>query len=277
MPIPFWKPVAAPSGALQAARQPLLAANPLSQLFLQWLNPLLKIGYSRPVQIEGEFTDWMQVLMMQTSGLSRSTWNVPRYVSNGPSQKYEKLTLQTADVMEAHLNSRFPPSRRLWKYRSPSNQVENPLSSHLSEAPSCKVPQGRAEYEERLFDANEAEIADLRTAEMAEDLTLNPINSRSECRDSQATVVSRIPIASKTNSRGPTTGGLAETDDQIVQQFGKRKGRQVAMGQSAVEDGRFYDMSFTRVLFTTIKKQWFICLFLNSLACKSDHLCTIRH
>jgi hypothetical protein len=72
MPIPFWKPVAAPSGALQAARQPLLAANPLSQLFLQWLNPLLKIGYSR------------QVLMMKTSGLSQSTWSAPRYVSDQP-------------------------------------------------------------------------------------------------------------------------------------------------------------------------------------------------
>jgi hypothetical protein len=54
MPIPFWKPGPAPPGALQAARQPLLTGNPLSQLFLQWLNPLLKIGYSRPLQIEGE-------------------------------------------------------------------------------------------------------------------------------------------------------------------------------------------------------------------------------
>jgi hypothetical protein len=154
--------------------------------------------------------------------------------------------------------------------------VEDPQSSHPSEVASSQVPQGRAEYEERLFDANEAEIADLRTAEMAEDLTLNPINSRSERRGSQATVVSRVPISSKTVPQGPATGGLAETDDQIVKQFGKRKGRQVAMGQSAVEDGMFYDMSFTRVLFTTIKKQWFICLFLNSLACKSDHLCTKR-
>jgi hypothetical protein len=56
MPIPFWKPGPAPPGALQAARQPLLTGNPLSQLFLQWLNPLLKIGYSRPLQIEGEPT-----------------------------------------------------------------------------------------------------------------------------------------------------------------------------------------------------------------------------
>lgn len=54
MPIPFWKPKPAPPGALQAARQPLYTANLLSQLFMQWLNPLLKVGYSRPLQSEGE-------------------------------------------------------------------------------------------------------------------------------------------------------------------------------------------------------------------------------
>lgn len=56
MPIPFWKPDPAPPGALHAERQPLLTANPLSQLFLQWLNPLLKVGYSRTLQSEGELS-----------------------------------------------------------------------------------------------------------------------------------------------------------------------------------------------------------------------------
>jgi hypothetical protein len=81
MPIPFWKPRPAPPGALQAARQPLLTGNPLSQLFLQWLNPLLKIGYSRPLQIEGQSIWYTCMLMKQISGQSRNTWNVEKYVS----------------------------------------------------------------------------------------------------------------------------------------------------------------------------------------------------
>jgi hypothetical protein len=54
MSIPFWRSSPAPPGALQAKSQPLLTANPVSQVFMQWLNPLLKVGYSRPIEIEGE-------------------------------------------------------------------------------------------------------------------------------------------------------------------------------------------------------------------------------
>ena len=80
MPIPFWKPGPAPPGALQAERQPLLTANLVSQLFLQWLNPLLKIGYSRPLQIEGKLSWLLNMLMEQIFGTSRNTWKVPKYV-----------------------------------------------------------------------------------------------------------------------------------------------------------------------------------------------------
>ena len=54
MPVPFYRPAAAPAAALGNRPMPHDTANPLSQLFFQWLGPLLKIGFSRPLEDEGE-------------------------------------------------------------------------------------------------------------------------------------------------------------------------------------------------------------------------------
>jgi hypothetical protein len=179
------------------------------------------------------------------------------------------LTVQTADVMEAHLNSRLPPSRRLEQYKPVSNQADGQHNSQNLQAPRSQASRGRAEYEERLFDVDGAKMADLRASEMAEDLTLNPMNSRSDRRGSEATVVRRVDKAAKPKSDASLPDKLTEDDEQVIKSFGKRKAKKISMGQCAVEDGAFYDMSFTRVLVSTIKNQWFFCLFLNSMACKS--------
>ena len=174
--------------------------------------------------------------------------------------------------MEAHLNSRLPPSRRLEQYKPVSNQVEGEHSSHELQAPRSQVPQGTTEYEERLFDVDGTELADLRAAELAEDLTLNPMNSRSDRRGSEATVVSRLGKPSEPKHDATFTEKYTDCDEQVIKSFGKRKAKKITMGQCAVEDGVFYDMSFTRVIFSTIKKQWFLCLFLNSVACRSHRI-----
>jgi ATP-binding cassette subfamily C (CFTR/MRP) protein 1 len=67
----------------------------------------------------------------------------------------------------------------------------------------------------------------------------------------------------------PIAVGDSKSDDEVVKLFGKRKAKRVSTGQSAVEDGVLYDISFTRVLFSTIKTQWFLCLFLNGITCQS--------
>lgn len=54
MPIPFYRPSAAPAGALGAAVLPVVTANPLSRLYFHWVSPLMKIGYSRPLEPDGE-------------------------------------------------------------------------------------------------------------------------------------------------------------------------------------------------------------------------------
>ena len=179
------------------------------------------------------------------------------------------LTVQTADVMEAHLNARLPRSRRLEQYKPVSNQVNEGLVPHKPPFSDSQNSYGKNEYEERLFDAEETQLADLRTAELTEDLTLKPMGSRTDRRGSETTVVSHVAKSADTKPQLRKAQGVAETDDQIIKSLGKRKAKKVSMGQCAVEDGVFYDMSFTRVIFATVKKKWFLCLFLNFMVCKS--------
>lgn len=54
MPVPFYRPSVAPPGALGNRPMPYDTANPLSKLFFQWVGPMLKVGFSRPLEDEGE-------------------------------------------------------------------------------------------------------------------------------------------------------------------------------------------------------------------------------
>jgi hypothetical protein len=100
MPIPFWKPGPAPPGALQAQRQPLHSANYLSQLFLQWLNPLLKIGYSRPMQMDGK----LLIYCPSSYAYMPDLWDVPEYLEcakasgrthNGQGTDHDRLQIKS--------------------------------------------------------------------------------------------------------------------------------------------------------------------------------------
>mgnify|MGYP006876488777 CR=1 FL=1 len=54
MLIPFYKPQYAPVGTLEHEVLPHHSANLLSRLFFQYATPVLKVGWSRPLEPEGE-------------------------------------------------------------------------------------------------------------------------------------------------------------------------------------------------------------------------------
>lgn len=54
--IPFYNPLVAPAGIAQGQAHPHHTANPLSKLFFHWVTPVLKAGYSRPLEQEGKFS-----------------------------------------------------------------------------------------------------------------------------------------------------------------------------------------------------------------------------
>lgn len=54
MPIPFYKPTPSPPNAFQGVPLPRSQANWLSTLFFHRITPVLRIGYSRPLEAEGK-------------------------------------------------------------------------------------------------------------------------------------------------------------------------------------------------------------------------------
>jgi len=53
MPIPFYKPAPSPPNAFKGVPLPRTTAHWLSTLFFHWITPILRIGYSRPLEAEG--------------------------------------------------------------------------------------------------------------------------------------------------------------------------------------------------------------------------------
>ena len=54
MPIPFYRPSLAPTAVFAGVDIPESRANWLSRLTFQWVTPIMKVGYSRPLEADGE-------------------------------------------------------------------------------------------------------------------------------------------------------------------------------------------------------------------------------
>lgn len=54
MPLPFYSPRPAPVAALGDHAYPLFSRNPLARLFFTWFTALLRVGYSRPLEQNGQ-------------------------------------------------------------------------------------------------------------------------------------------------------------------------------------------------------------------------------
>ena len=55
MLIPFYRPEPAPPGVFDNEVLPHRQANLISRIFFQWVTPIIKVGYSRPLNAEGEW------------------------------------------------------------------------------------------------------------------------------------------------------------------------------------------------------------------------------
>nr|XP_019009246.1 uncharacterized protein I206_05894 [Kwoniella pini CBS 10737]OCF48027.1 hypothetical protein I206_05894 [Kwoniella pini CBS 10737] len=95
MPVPFYDPSPAPDAVFQHEKIPLERANIFSRFLYTWISPMLKVGYSRPLQIE-------------------DLWSLS-----------EDLKCQThAERLQKHFMRRMPPSRR----PKSSQNEETPLN-----------------------------------------------------------------------------------------------------------------------------------------------------
>lgn len=165
-----------------------------------------------------------------------------------------------------HFNNRLPPSRRLEKYQ-PESYITTKKSRGNKPVTAPRRPS-QIHGNEELLAHSELQDAEVR-AEVSEDLSLGTINSRSDRRGSEATVVS---LPAETPEKQLVKRPLGESDPAIISKWGKEKGKKIAEDQYAVEAGILYDMSLERALFKTVKKPWWICFWLIFIDCESRPL-----
>lgn len=54
MTIPFYRPSPSPPNTFKDVPLPEAAAHWLSKTFFHWITPILRVGYSRPLEAEGK-------------------------------------------------------------------------------------------------------------------------------------------------------------------------------------------------------------------------------
>ncbi|ORX37805.1 P-loop containing nucleoside triphosphate hydrolase protein [Kockovaella imperatae] len=112
MPLPFYKPAPAPSGVFKGETFPQDTANPLSRLFFHWITPLMKVGYSRPLQAE-------------------DLWTLPESMSSRTM----------ADRLELEWMKRIPPSLRPEKYQTKALNENEKAADQSSDRLAVEVPK----------------------------------------------------------------------------------------------------------------------------------------
>lgn len=53
MGIPFYRPKPAPPAMFDGKPLPHNTANPISRALFQWISPIMRVGYSRPLEANG--------------------------------------------------------------------------------------------------------------------------------------------------------------------------------------------------------------------------------
>ncbi|KAI9632685.1 P-loop containing nucleoside triphosphate hydrolase protein [Dioszegia hungarica] len=123
MRVPLYHPAPAPSAVFGGEAVPRKRVNPLSRIFFFWVAPILKLGYSRPLQ-------------------ATDVWDLEDFLRAKP----------VADRLQEYFQSRLPPSKRTKGYRlkdapvADSNALESPIEdskSKYGKRTSNKIESGR--------------------------------------------------------------------------------------------------------------------------------------
>jgi hypothetical protein len=114
MGIPFYNPTPSPPNAFKGVPLPRNDASWLSTLFLHWITPILRVGYSRPLEAEGEQIGANESRAdSQICGICQRICSAKRYVYLHMSIEADDLTpSKLANSLDANLQKRMPPSRR---------------------------------------------------------------------------------------------------------------------------------------------------------------------
>ncbi|CAD6567059.1 MAG: hypothetical protein TREMPRED_003289 [Tremellales sp. Tagirdzhanova-0007] len=265
MPIPFYHPKPAPAAAFNGLPLPQNKANPLSRAVFQWITPILRVGYSRPIQADDlwALTDDLQCQ-------------------------------NNADELEAHFMLRMPPSKRIDKFKPAV-----PLVSPSFSASSTTVGDSSEDKAMSTRDVEKGELSlrkeDLRKEEDAireEVAIVNILDDMTGGLEAQnmegdmgglslprvipeGRMARDLVLAEKTPSSAavkPVTDrpsligkkAKAELDPEDVKKYGKRKAKKIAEGNLVMENGQAYDMSILKAMYATVRLKWWKAVILSA-------------
>ncbi|KAL7422108.1 hypothetical protein Q5752_002751 [Cryptotrichosporon argae] len=240
MPIPFYHPKPAEPGAFAGQPLPQRAANPLSRTFFLWVAPIMRVGYTRPLQPD-DLWDLTDDLQCQTN----------------------------ADALEQQFLKRLPPSRRPgYLAKAPTTFV--PIGQAALHAAATTGPGAAAE------EAAVAEAMDDVAAGLGRDgdntqapIPLRPLEVHPS--PSSASTIhepldeKKVNDQSKANTASDHAAPVDPTKpvapgSSAPPKVSKKVAAKIAKGEIAYEDGKKYDMSLIKAMFHTFRYRWlFAC------------------
>ncbi|OXG54431.1 cadmium ion transporter [Cryptococcus neoformans Th84] len=232
--IPFYKPVPAPPAIFKDQPLPQHNANFISKILFHWVTPVIKAGYSRPLEAD-------------------DLWNL--------TTDLECKTV--SDQLRTNFLSRSPPSKRL-------PQSHNAANSGTSVTLSSSSPGARTHPAARHERLNDRFITATSRAYMKQAresmFSMGGMDLFAVAHDTVhvETITDEDAHSTPSYQKDANLNGSEIRD--LVKQYGKKKARRVLKGQIAIEDGKLYDMSLTRAMYSTVWLKWWIAIIMKGCA-----------
>ncbi|WVQ95732.1 hypothetical protein IAU59_002831 [Kwoniella sp. CBS 9459] len=227
MPIPFYEPAPAPPRVYGDQPLPEATANIFSRILFHWVTPIMRAGHSRPLEAEDLWT--------LTSDLECKT---------------------IANQLHSHLMDRTPPSKRPHADRknmsdTPDvNDEDRPTSTLQSNANNPRFSQmsSRAYVKQARESMAFMETVD-EYAVQHSSIHLRSIDPPDESQSASAHLL---------NDQGQQVPKSANREKHhgIRKKYGKGKIKKVEKGELAIEDGKEYDASLIRAMYSTVWWIW---------------------
>ncbi|WVF68119.1 hypothetical protein IAT40_002882 [Kwoniella sp. CBS 6097] len=223
MPIPFYKPVPAPPGVFGDQPLPETQANFLSKILFHWVTPIMRAGYSRPLETEDLWT--------LTSDLECKT---------------------LANQLQSHLMDRTPPSKR-------PHAIDNNNQRKLGSGPCVTARSLQSNLDNHRFSerSSRAYLKQARESLAFMDtideyaVQHSSIHLQTSC-PSESRSVPPLPLDSQPDQKE----GVEKKNRRGISKHGKSKAKRIEAGELAIEDGREYDMSLIRAMYSTVWWKW---------------------
>ncbi|WVQ85784.1 hypothetical protein IAT38_007951 [Cryptococcus sp. DSM 104549] len=216
MAIPFYRPVPAPPGVFGDQPLPEAKASFISKVLFHWATPIMKAGYSRPLEAEDLWT--------LTDDLACKT---------------------IAQDLHTHLLARTPPSKR----NSPSHE---PISQSTLRCRPPPAHRARSRAERFSAETSRAYVKQARETMAGMEM----VDEYAVQHDSRWLESMPGALAEDSHGRAEDDRSKELLEKDLIKKYGNKKAKKIADGKLVVEDGKEYDMSLVRAMYSAVWWRW---------------------